>query len=152
MPYLRKLLLLATLLVTTALIGADKPNILFITIDDMNCDSVGVFGSKLADTTPNMDLLASEGLRFQYAHVQVGNCMPGRNTMYSGLYNHNNRMEGFYQIKDPHYPHLSDLMQGGGYFTAIFGKGDYRRGGCCEKFFVGSTENRLSSGNATIVS
>jgi hypothetical protein len=122
MPYLRKLLLLVTLLFTTALIGADKPNILFITIDDMSCDSVGVYGSKLPGTTPNMDKLAGQGLRFQYAHVQVGNCMPGRNVMYSGLYNHNNRMEGFYQIKDPHYPHLSDLMQSSGYFTAIFGK------------------------------
>ena len=122
MPYLRKLLSLVTLLFSTTLTGAEKPSILFITIDDMSCDSVGVYGSKLRGTTPNMDTLAKQGLRFQYAHVQVGNCMPGRNVMYSGLYSHNNRMEGFYQIKDPHYPHLSDLMQSGGYFTAIFGK------------------------------
>ena len=101
---------------------ADRPNILFITIDDLNCDSVGIFGSQLADTTPNIDSLARQGLRFQYAHVQVGNCMPGRNVMYSGLYSHNNRVEGFYPVEDPHYPHLSDLLQGGGYFTSIFGK------------------------------
>ena len=85
---------------------ADRPNILFITIDDLNCDSVGIFGSQLADTTPNIDSLARQGLRFQYAHVQVGNCMPGRNVMYSGLYSHNNRVEGFYPVEDPHYPHL----------------------------------------------
>ena len=107
MPYLRKLLSLVTLLFSTTLTGAEKPSILFITIDDMSCDSVGVYGSKLRGTTPNMDTLAKQGLRFQYAHVQVGNCMPGRNVMYSGLYSHNNRMEGFYQIKDPHYPHLT---------------------------------------------
>lgn len=105
-----------------SIVSAEQPNILLVTVDDMNCDSVGVFGSKLPDTTPNIDSLARQGLRFQYAHVQVGNCMPGRNVMFSGLYSHNNRMEGFYQIKDPHYPHLSDLLQAGGYFTAIFGK------------------------------
>ena len=99
-----------------------KPNILFLTVDDMSCDSVGVFGAELADTTPNIDTLAAESLRFQYAHVQVGNCMPGRNVMFSGLFSHNNGVLGFNQNKNPHYPHLSDLLQAGGYFTAIFGK------------------------------
>ena len=44
----------------SALATADeKPNILFITVDDMSCDSVGVYGCKLKDTTPHMDKLAS---------------------------------------------------------------------------------------------
>ena len=88
----------------------------------MSCDSVGVFGCKLADTTPNIDRLAKQGLRFEYAHVCVGNCMPSRNVMFSGRYPHNNRVEGFYQVKDPDYPVLCDLMKAGGYFTAIRGK------------------------------
>ena len=100
----------------------DRPNILFITVDDMSCDSVGVFGCKLAGTTPHIDRLAAEGLRFKYAHVQVANCMPSRNVMLSGRYPHNNRVEGFYQIKDPDYPVLADLMKQRGYFTAIRGK------------------------------
>jgi N-sulfoglucosamine sulfohydrolase len=45
--------------------------------------------------------------------------MPSRNVMFSGRYPHNNRVEGFYQIKDPGYPVLSDLMKQAGYFTAI---------------------------------
>ena len=44
---------------------ADRPNILFISVDDMNCDSVGVYGSPLKDITPHMDRLASEGVRFE---------------------------------------------------------------------------------------
>jgi N-sulfoglucosamine sulfohydrolase len=102
--------------------AAERPNLLIITTDDMSADSVGAFGCKLAGTTPNMDQLAKEGLRFRYAHVQVGNCMPSRNVMWSGRYPHNNRVEGFYQVKDPGYPHLVDLMKGAGYFTAIRGK------------------------------
>ena len=103
-------------------IYAAQPNILLLTVDDMSCDSVGVFDSKLANTTPNMDKLASQSLRFAHAHVTVGNCMPCRNVMLSGLYSHNNKVEGFYQVKDPGWPHLVDLMKGAGYFTGIRGK------------------------------
>src|SRR5215467_5831112 len=87
--------------------AAERLNLLIITTDDMSADSVGAFGCKLAGTTPHMDLLAKEGLRFRYAHVQVGNCMPSRNVMWSGRYPHNNRVEG---------------MKGAGYFTAVRGK------------------------------
>ena len=86
--------------------AADKLNLLLITVDDMSADSIGAFGCKLPDTTPNIDRLAKEGLRFTRAHVQVGNCMPSRNVMWSGRYPHNNGVEGFYQVKDPGYPVL----------------------------------------------
>jgi len=102
--------------------GAERLNVLLVTTDDMSCDSVGVFGCRLKDTTPNMDRLASESLRFLHAHVQVGNCMPSRNVLMSGRYPHNNRVEGFYQVRQPGYPVLSDLLKGAGYFTAIRGK------------------------------
>jgi N-sulfoglucosamine sulfohydrolase len=42
--------------------------------------------------------------------------------MWSGRYPHNNRVEGFYQVKNPGYPVLADLMKEAGYFTAIRGK------------------------------
>ena len=99
--------------------AADQLNVLLITVDDMSADSIGVFGCKLPGTTPNIDGLAKESLRFGYAHVQVGNCMPSRNVMFSGRYPHNNRVEGFYQVKDPAYPVLANLMPDAGYFTAI---------------------------------
>jgi len=102
--------------------AAKRPNILFISVDDMNCDSMGAYGCALPETTPHMDQLASEGLRFEFAHVQVGNCMPSRNVMFSGRYPHNNRVEGFYQVKDKDYPVLCDLMKEAGYLTAIRGK------------------------------
>lgn len=94
-------------------------NVLVITTDDMSCDSVGVYGCQLPDTTPQMDRLASRSLRFNYAYVQVGNCMPSRNVMFSGRYPHNNRIEGFYQVRDAGWPHLSDLLKAAGYYTGI---------------------------------
>ena len=106
----------------TPAIADGRPNILIISVDDMSADSVGAFGCQLSKTSPHIDRLAEQGLRFEYAHVQVGNCMPSRNVMWSGRYPHNNRVEGFYQVKDPDYPVLSSLMQQAGYFTAIRGK------------------------------
>ena len=70
-------------------------NLLLITVDDMSCDSVGVYASKLEGTTPVMDRLAAQSLRFEHAHVTVGNCNPCRNVMFSGLISHNNKVEGF---------------------------------------------------------
>ena len=99
--------------------AAEKLNLLIITVDDMSADSIGAFGCKLPDTTPNIDRLAAEGLCFDRAHVQVGNCMPSRNVMWSGRYPHNNGVEGFYQVPNPGYPVLVDLMKKAGYFTAI---------------------------------
>jgi N-sulfoglucosamine sulfohydrolase len=92
---------------------------LIITVDDMSADSIGAFNCPVSDTTPNIDALAASGLRFTHAHVQVGNCMPSRNVMWSGRYPHNNGVEGFYQVKNASHPHLVDLMQQAGYFTAI---------------------------------
>ncbi len=114
--------LLTTLLLANPLPATEKPNLLLITTDDMSCDSVGAYGCKLPDTTPNMDRLAGQSLRFNHAFVQVGNCMPSRNVMWSGRYPHTTRVEGFYEIKDPDYPHLSDLMKTAGYYTGIRGK------------------------------
>jgi N-sulfoglucosamine sulfohydrolase len=99
-----------------------KPNILIVTVDDMSCDSVGAFGCKLPGTTPHIDQLASQGLRYHHAHVQTGSCFPCRNVLFSGRYSHNTGVEGFYQVKQTTYPHLVDLMQQGGYFVAIRGK------------------------------
>ena len=100
---------------------ADTPNLLVITVDDMSCDSAGVFDGVIPDLTPNMDQLAAEGLRFEMAHVQVGNCYPSRNVMFSGRYPHSSGVEGFYQVQND-YPVFCDVMQKAGYFTAIRGK------------------------------
>ncbi len=107
---------------TSVALATSPPPIVIITVDDMSADSVGAFGCRLADTTPHIDRLANDSLRFQFAHVQAGNCMPSRNVMWSGLYSHQNRVQGFRPVTDPNYPVLADLMKQAGYFTAIRGK------------------------------
>jgi N-sulfoglucosamine sulfohydrolase len=103
----------------------NQPNVLIVTVDDMSADSLGVFGCELADTSPNIDAFAKTALKFEHAFSLVGNCMPGRNIMWSGLYSHVNGVEGFRQNDKPDYPVLSDLAQKAGYFTAIRGKASH---------------------------
>ena len=112
-------LLVALFCTCFSLAGSAKTNLLLIVVDDMNANSVGAFGAVMSGTTPNIDELASEGIRFEKAHVQVANCKPSRNVMWSGVYPHSNKVEGFYQVANPEYLTLSDLMQQVGYFTAI---------------------------------
>ncbi len=119
---IKRLALACVLCVAGLASAAHRPNLLIITVDDMSADSVGAFGCALAGTTPHIDELAACSLRFDRAHVQVGNCMPGRNVMWSGRYPHNNGVEGFVQNKNPGYPVLTDLIKKAGYFTAIRGK------------------------------
>lgn len=120
--FVRLLLALGLGVTALAAAAADRLNVLIVITDDMSCDSVGVYGSKLKDITPHMDRLAARSLRFNHAFVQVGNCMPSRNVMFSGRYPHNNGVEGFYQVPKPGYPVMADLMKGAGYFTGIRGK------------------------------
>ena len=117
--------LLSVLLLGPHSLAADpqqRPNVLIVTVDDMSADSLGAFGGRLADTSPNIDAFAKQSLRFNRAHVHVGNCMPGRNIMWSGMFSHANGVEGFVQNRSADYPVLCDLAKQAGYFTAIRGK------------------------------
>lgn len=102
-----------------------RPDFVFITIDDMNCDSVGVYGCPVPETTPAMDRLAAEGLRFTQAHVVAANCFPSRNAMLSGSFPHSNGAEGFYAVQPPRRAVLPAVLKSEGYFTAVKGKASH---------------------------
>ena len=59
-----------------------KPNIVFISIDDLN-DWVGFLGHKEV-TTPNMNNLAKDGYSFTNAHCPAPVCGPSRTAIFSG--------------------------------------------------------------------
>ena len=99
-----------------------QPNILFITADDMNWDAVGAYGCETADTTPNIDRLAAQGMRFHYAHVTIAVCQPSRSTLMTGRYPHHSGGEGFHHLRQPGVPILPDLLSQNGYRVGILGK------------------------------
>jgi arylsulfatase A-like enzyme len=63
---------------------ASKPNILFISIDDLN-DWVGVLGGYPGVQTPNIDRLAERGTLFSNAHAAVPMCNGSRTAIFTGL-------------------------------------------------------------------
>jgi iduronate 2-sulfatase len=77
-----KRLLLTLLALVPALPAADKPNILFICVDDLK-PVLGCYGDKLAKT-PNLDRLAARGMRFDLAYCNQSVCAASRNNLLLG--------------------------------------------------------------------
>ncbi|MCC5839394.1 MAG: sulfatase [Opitutales bacterium] len=75
------LLALGTLALPSAE-ASDRPNVLFISIDDMR-NTIGAYGDPIA-ITPNMDRLAREGRLFRSHYVQQPSCAPSRTSMLTG--------------------------------------------------------------------
>ena len=75
--------LLALLFLPVALRSAERPNVLFIAVDDLRT-SVGVFGDSLA-ITPNIDALGARGTVFANAHCQIAICNPSRASVMTGM-------------------------------------------------------------------
>jgi Sulfatase len=72
---------------------ADPPNVLFIVLDQLRHDAIGIvqsrmaskYGNKVHVRTPNMDRLATElGLMFETAYCQMPSCSPSRSTIKTG--------------------------------------------------------------------
>ena len=99
----------------------EKLNILLITADDLNKNSVGAFGSVVPDITPNIDKLASQGVRFEHAHVNVAVCQPSRGILATGKYAHNSGIEGFFHTKKD-IPDIITTLKANGYYTGVLGK------------------------------
>ena len=62
-----------------------KPNIVLIIADDLGWKDVGFMGSTFYET-PNLDRLASQGMKFTCAYTAAANCAPSRACLMSGQY------------------------------------------------------------------
>jgi N-sulfoglucosamine sulfohydrolase len=102
-----------------------RPNILFITSDDLGLE-LGCYGEKLIET-PHLDRLASTGVRFQTAYVVQASCSPSRSGMFTGLYPHANGQYGLVNSGHKLHDHLHQatipaVLKKAGYRTGIIGK------------------------------
>lgn len=103
---------------------AGRPNIVFLFSDDLTCQAVSAYGEKrrLLET-PNMDLLAREGMRFDRCLVTNSICGPSRATVLTGKYSH---LNGFYNNSNSRFDGgqqtFPQLLRTAGYSTAVFGK------------------------------
>ena len=76
---------LSTCLFADKKVGEGRPNVLLISIDDLN-DWIGCLGGHPQAKTPNIDRLAARGVLFNNAHCQAPVCNPSRASMMTSLY------------------------------------------------------------------
>lgn len=99
----------------------DTPNILFITMDDMNYDSINSYGSSVPGISPHIDSLAEDGMRLYNAYNQTSSCVPSRNAYQTGRYPHSIGLLSFYNV-DIDGKTLPEILREEGYVTAVINK------------------------------
>ena len=67
--------------------NSQRPNVLWIILDDVRPDGFGCYGTPWANT-PNIDRIAEQGVRFEHAFVQCPICIPSRTSFKTGRYCH----------------------------------------------------------------
>jgi arylsulfatase A-like enzyme len=121
------ILLLAGL---ASLAAADrKPNFVYVFTDDQRWDAMSVVQKEQGEKgrfpwlkTPNLDRIATEGIRFRNAFVVNSLCAPSRASLVTGQYGHVNG------VTNNHTPHpegnisLAALLRPAGYVSGYFGK------------------------------
>jgi len=98
-----------------------RPNILFIMSDDHGYQAVSAYNDKLSKT-PNIDRLATEGIKFTNACVANSICAPSRATILTGKHSHlNGKIDNHFPFDTTNVT-FPQLFQQSGYQTALFGK------------------------------
>lgn len=126
---LKKLLTIGFTLFILSGFCQEKPNVLFIAVDDLN-DWIGAMNGHPDVKTPNMDKLASKGVLFTNAHCQAPLCGPSRASIMTGL---RPSTTGIYGMIDDDLIredneitkdiiHLPEYFQNNGYHTMGIGK------------------------------
>ena len=129
------------LLFTLPLIGAKKPNFIFVLGDDINRDNLGCYSGGVTCRTPHLDRLAADGVRFGKAYTSVAMCAPFRQELFSGrtpwrtrtFLNHSRSTAETKSL--PHY--LKTL----GYRVALLGKTHIGPKSCYPFENLGDTNN-----------
>src|SRR6185295_13730846 len=62
------------------------PNVVFILADDLGYGDLGCYNKESKIPTPNLDKLASQGMRFTDAHAPTSVCSPTRYAILTGRY------------------------------------------------------------------
>lgn len=103
-----------------------KPNIIIIFCDDMGYADIGSFGAK-GYSTPNLDRMAEQGIRFTDFHASTGVCSASRASLLTGCYHERVGIQGalFPNEKiglNPDEVTIAEILKDQGYSTSIAGK------------------------------
>lgn len=97
-----------------------KTNVIFFLVDDFGWRDLSCYGSEFYET-PNMDKLASEGMKFNQAYAAHPRCVPSRYAIFTGKYPARARMPGGGGLIQEDYT-MGDAFKEAGYSTFFAGK------------------------------
>ncbi|WDE95398.1 arylsulfatase [Lentisphaera profundi] len=100
------------------LFSAEKPNIVFILVDDMGYSDLGCYGSEIS--TPNIDSLAQNGLRYTQMY-NTSKCFPSRACLLTGVYAQQSGMDKKHAAM-LNAVTLGEVLKTAGYRTLAAGK------------------------------
>src|SRR6185295_13279819 len=100
----------------------DRPNIIFVMVDDERWDDQSANGAPSFFQTPNIDRIANEGINFKNFFAVNALCSPSRSTFYTGLYPHHHKVVNNAATMDRSIPWISEILQSAGYYTVLAGK------------------------------
>lgn len=101
---------------------SDRPNIIYIMADDLGWGDLGCYGQKRIHT-PNLDTMASEGMRFTQVYAGSTVCAPSRSVLMTGLHTGHTRVRGNARV--PLLPEdvtVAEVLKQKDYRTALIGK------------------------------
>lgn len=142
-----RMLPLLLLLVGLSASAAERPNVLFIAIDDLN-DWIGALGGHPQARTPNLDRLAERGVLFTHAYTVVPACNPSRAALMTGIPAH---QSGVYLNSQPWRPAMPDAVtlpqhfRKAGYWVGGAGKiyhGAYPDPASWDEYWPSQTKNK----------
>lgn len=123
----------------------EKPNIVLIIGDDISYDDFGCYGNSVIKT-PNIDRLASEGIRFTNAYLTASSSSPSRCSIISGRYPHSNGAAELHTPLPENVIPFPLLLKNNNYYTAQAGK--WHLGPSVHKAFARFTdENGYNNGD-----
>lgn len=105
---------------------ATPPNVVFIVSDDLTAEALSCYGN-VQSKTPNIDRLASQGMRFTRAYTQYPLCGPSRAALMSGMYPFaigvmDNKLADGFTANLGARPSLAQHFKDSGYYTARVSK------------------------------
>jgi arylsulfatase A-like enzyme len=120
-------LLLSAFFLTTKAYSVEKPNIILILADDLGYGDLSCYDG--VHSTPHLDRMAVEGLRFTDFHSTASVCSPTRASIMTGRYPHYDGLDTYISPVpgntiglDPENVTFPGLITDVGYKTALFGK------------------------------
>jgi len=127
MKLFRVLIFLSSFAIPNASFSA-QPNLIWIMADDLGYGDLGCYGQKII-TTPNIDRMAKEGMRFTHFYAGATVCAPSRSVLMTGLHHGHTRIRGnagqtnpAAQALKPGDVTVASILKKAGYKTALIGK------------------------------